>query len=64
MHGRPAYRRDGGLVNEWLKIMLEEIRRKRAEADERRREHERRERDAYDVDTRSGETPESGRDDR
>lgn len=35
-------------MNEWLKVMLEEIRRKRAETDERRREHERREQDSYD----------------
>jgi len=35
-------------MNEWLRIMLEEIRRKHAESDEGRREHERREHHAYD----------------
>lgn len=44
-------------MNEWLRIMLEEIRRKRAESDEDRREHERREHDAYDEQVGPGRRP-------
>jgi len=48
-------------MNEWLKVMLEEVRRKQAERIAERVEHERREEDAIQADDER-RTPARGRD--